>query len=768
VQGFLMPMKWFLDKAFTHDEAEVLKTIAKTANEGIWIVDINGDTLFVNAKMAQMLGYKVSQMQALNIYDILCKTCETELKKPKILEDRHEICLTHKSGDSKIFNISSSTFFGSSGEYLGSLGMFSDITEIKTNAFELKRQKEILRLMVDVGGYLFVEKDIMKALSNIVTAVGKKLGGARCFIYGKGLTQSFIETKMLQLVVYEDKALPLSGTNQDFFDFVNYELCFTEVMDFLGENKPYEAALGDKGYVDAFSQYGIEYVFALPLFINKEMWGFFGIVKNNHTARLEQAQKSAMETMSKNISSVIEKFFVTKQLDNIKTELLCLNQNLEAAVSKAIEDKLKIEQEHLAKELELFAIKEKYHLLQQDDAYKKQIKILRDDLSHKRLGGFLFESFYKPLDILSGDIYGLIKISEKASFAYIVDAMGKGLSASVTAVISASFINSAVDEAKESGEFDFKKVIERYQSFIKKQINEDEMVCAVFVCMDDSSGKLEIANFSMPEVLILFESGELLTKRANNKPITSYFDGVNIESVEMLGVTNLLISSDGLKDSFLDGGGVYRERMYEDFTSSPTKNIFLKKVFHSIQNPQDDVAFIFVSRYEPTVVKKAEFSILPSIAHTVHCMDTEMKSALAGYFDNKTLMQVEYALNELLMNALEHGTLNITYLQKHALLESHDYEEFLENALSALTDLENKKIVVRVEEILIKKNKAVIINVKDSGRGFDVATTLKALSLDKNIRLNGRGILMSDSVLDALFYNESGNEVSIIKFCHYQ
>jgi hypothetical protein len=64
--------------------------------------------------------------------------------------------------------------------------------------------------------------------------------------------------------------------------------------------------------------------------------------------------------------------------------------------------------------------------------------------------------------------------------------MGKGLSASVTVIISASFINNMVDVAAKSGSFMFHQSVGEYQSFIKKQINEEEMVCAVFVHMDDT------------------------------------------------------------------------------------------------------------------------------------------------------------------------------------------------------------------------------------------------------------------------------------------
>lgn len=105
----------------------------------------------------------------------------------------------------------------------------------------------------------------------------------------------------------------------------------------------------------------------------------------------------------------------------------------------------------------------------------------------------------------------------------------------------------------------------------------------------------------------------------------------------------------------------------------------------------------------------------------------------------------------MLMNAIEHGVLGITYQQKNALLESYMYDEYLEEAIGNIENVEEKKIAVSYEEILINEAKAVIIRVSDNGDGFDVTTTLKTLCFDKNISFNGRGILMSDNILDALF-----------------
>jgi len=756
-------MKWFLDKTFAADEAEVLKAITATANEGIWIIDINGDTLFVNKKMSDSLGFDVESLGRLNIYDFICDECHVDVQKPNILADRHEICLKHKNGSTKIFSINTSAFFGASGEYVGSLGMLRDITDVKANSAELKHQKEVSETIVKAVNFLFAEQDILKALDGVVCTIWNRMGADRCFVYGKGLTQSYIETKMLQLAVCE-KQNGDSAASYDCFDFLNCN-DFHDIEDMMLQYGYFESNAFNiyERPMSVLSSCNIGYMLIFPLFVQKKLWGVFGLSFVEPKTVMDNTQKAALDTISKNLAFAVEKFFVTRQLDETKTELLCVNQNLEAAAMMAIEDKLKIEQEKIQKERELFAVKEKYHLLQQDDAHSKQIKILRDDLSHKRQDGFLFESFYKPLDILSGDIYGLVKVSDESSFIYIVDAMGKGLSASVTAVISASFINNLADNAVANGIFNLKNIVETYQSFIRKQLNEDEIVCAVFVYINSIDDVIEVANFSMPEILYL-DNGEIRTIKANNYPITQYFEGVKIEKIEAKNIERLLISSDGLQDARLESGGVYRESMYEDFMTSHTKNIFLKKLFSKALNPEDDLAFVFISRYEPQVLKKAELELLPNIESIVECVDKKLRVYLSEYFDSKNMMQVECALNEVLMNAVEHGTLNISYTQKHLLLESHVYEDYLEEAISRLEDMEGKKIKVCFEEVLLKNRKAVIIKVKDSGSGFDVGTTLKALSLNKNIRFNGRGILMSDNALDALFYNEKGNEANMVKF----
>ena len=53
----------------------------------------------------------------------------------------------------------------------------------------------------------------------------------------------------------------------------------------------------------------------------------------------------------------------------------------------------------------------------------------------------LVDFLYQPLDVMSGDAYCARRIDKSSTFYLMVDGMGKGLSASLTAMIMTSFVN---------------------------------------------------------------------------------------------------------------------------------------------------------------------------------------------------------------------------------------------------------------------------------------------------------------------------------------
>lgn len=111
-------------------------------------------------------------------------------------------------------------------------------------------------------------------------------------------------------------------------------------------------------------------------------------------------------------------------------------------------------------------------------------------------------------------------------------------------------------------------------------------------------------------------------------------------------------------------------------------------------------------------------------------------------------------LSELLINAIEHGNLGITYAEKSALKRLDGWRDEVQRR-SVLAENRNKR--VRVD--LWRESEGLSIRIRDDGSGFDWK---RYLDFDpaRAFDLNGRGIALARSgSFDALTYEGCGNSV---------
>lgn len=117
--------------------------------------------------------------------------------------------------------------------------------------------------------------------------------------------------------------------------------------------------------------------------------------------------------------------------------------------------------------------------------------------------------------------------------------------------------------------------------------------------------------------------------------------------------------------------------------------------------------------------------------------------------------RVEVGLCELLINAVEHGNLGITYHEKSALLDRGDLAHEIDRRASQ-PELASRRVRVTVFRMADR----VVASIEDEGSGFDWRTYLErdpAPSLDPN----GRGIQIAREMsFDRMAYNERGNVVT--------
>jgi anti-sigma regulatory factor (Ser/Thr protein kinase) len=128
---------------------------------------------------------------------------------------------------------------------------------------------------------------------------------------------------------------------------------------------------------------------------------------------------------------------------------------------------------------------------------------------------------------------------------------------------------------------------------------------------------------------------------------------------------------------------------------------------------------------------------------------------LAGAFSYHAirLEDVNLAISELIVNAVEHGNLGIGYDEKNHLLQNGTFNDEINRRL-ALPDNVNKVVKVIFERI---GNKITIL-IEDQGNGFDWKKYMNFEPM-RLTDLNGRGIASANIMRLGIEYIGSGNKV---------
>jgi diguanylate cyclase (GGDEF)-like protein/PAS domain S-box-containing protein len=115
------------------ESEERYRLIVETADEGVWMMDPDDRTTFVNSRMAEMLGYTVDEMLERSLADFLDTSTLAELqvageRRRRGERDRRTYRARHRDGRDVWIRVSASPINGPSGEYLGSVGLVTDVT----------------------------------------------------------------------------------------------------------------------------------------------------------------------------------------------------------------------------------------------------------------------------------------------------------------------------------------------------------------------------------------------------------------------------------------------------------------------------------------------------------------------------------------------------------------------------------------------------------------------------------------------------------------
>jgi len=131
------------------DSEEKYRRIVETSHEGIWAMNGQFVTTYVNERMAEMLGYPVNEILGKTIQSFMSGEDLAD-QQQKIEERRHgqpgsyERRFRAKDGTILTFNVSATPIMGDQGSFEGSFAMLTDITARKRSEEELLKNAEEL------------------------------------------------------------------------------------------------------------------------------------------------------------------------------------------------------------------------------------------------------------------------------------------------------------------------------------------------------------------------------------------------------------------------------------------------------------------------------------------------------------------------------------------------------------------------------------------------------------------------------------------------
>lgn len=195
------------------------RQIVETAQEGIWLLDENHKTTFVNKKMCQILEYTQKEMIGKEVYSFMDEegqqiAANLMKKKKEGHSGQRHFKYISKSGKEIWANVAANPFISETGDYKGGMAMVTDITEFKKAQQTLKENEKKYR-------YLFDNNPMPMWVIDLITFKFLDVNKMAILQYGYS-REEFLSMTALDIRPEEDKDRFIKSNNPSEIDATNF------------------------------------------------------------------------------------------------------------------------------------------------------------------------------------------------------------------------------------------------------------------------------------------------------------------------------------------------------------------------------------------------------------------------------------------------------------------------------------------------------------------------------------------------------------------
>ena len=429
----------------------------------------------------------------------------------------------------------------------------------------------------------------------------------------------------------------------------------------------------------------------------------------------------------------------------------------------------KIFEQNRRQEVELLRYEKRYHSQQQEMAHNKEKHLLRNDMQWSSMvsdsagSRWFMDISHRPLDIMCGDGFMVRRLANGDVLVFVIDAMGSGLSASMTSMCSTACLNFLFDLYEHEQRYDFGRLVKLFLSFSHTVLLKNEVLSCGFLNFHSDTSQVDAALFALPPLLVRHTDGRVTKIRGLNPPISLFLNEYESQQLDLAGIDSLLLCTDGLTDAETTDGRPYRINLPDDF-SATYFGWELEQLFDGrVLGRNDDTTFIRINRIDAGSSYSEFFSVTEGINAANRAL-TWIESrchTLNGELSETCLTEIITAATEIVMNAYEHGCLGLDTADKVQLMNDGGYEAFLAAAVSD----DSSGFTVDISSKTVSADRTLLVlTVTDSGKGFNFLEYV--LTSTSNSSPCGRGMRLIRKYADAMFYNQRGNSLCLLKYLY--
>ena len=157
------------------------RQLLEALQEGIWMIDADSHTIFVNPRMAEMLGYTVEEMAGKHLFSFMDEQgialAERNLERRRQgIYEQHDFEFLRKDGSRLYASLETSPILDEEGNYAGSLAGVQDTTDRVRTMARLRESEERYRDLVEKISDVIYTIDREGVITYVSPAIERLLG----------------------------------------------------------------------------------------------------------------------------------------------------------------------------------------------------------------------------------------------------------------------------------------------------------------------------------------------------------------------------------------------------------------------------------------------------------------------------------------------------------------------------------------------------------------------------------------------------------------